>query len=92
MGVAPQILDPIFEITPISDHLSYKGSLSVQPSWRSCGERKKERRKKETSAVKYNISGHYRGRRYNKETNASRTYSPYRVPRKKLWKAMEKAE
>jgi len=26
---------------------------------------KKEKKKKETSAVKYNTSGHYRGRRYN---------------------------
>jgi len=25
----------------------------------------KEKKKKETSAVKYNTSGHYRGRRYN---------------------------
>jgi len=53
MGVAPQILDPIFKITPISDHLSYKGSLLLEPSWRSFGERKK------TSAVKQNTSGHY---------------------------------
>jgi len=40
--------------------------LSVEPSRRSCGERKK---KKETSAVKYNTSGHYRGRRYNYSEN-----------------------
>jgi len=58
MGVAPpQILDPIF-----NDHVSYKGSLSVEPSRRCFGERKKERKKKkETSAVKYNTSGHYVG-------------------------------
>ena len=30
MGVAPQILDPICKITPISDLLSYKGCLSVE--------------------------------------------------------------
>jgi len=35
------------------------------PSQRSFGERKKKK-KKETSAVKYNTSGHYRGRRYKK--------------------------
>ena len=27
---------------------------------------KKRKKKKETSGVKYNTSGHYRGRRYNK--------------------------
>jgi len=40
---------------PISDHLSYKGSLSVEPSWRSFGERTKD----ETSAIKQNTSSHY---------------------------------
>jgi len=44
----------------------------VEPSWRSCGERKK---KKETSAVKYNTSGHYRGRRCNKKKNVVVIYS-----------------
>ena len=63
--VAPQILDPIFKITPIADLVSLKGSLLVAPSRRSFGERKKKK-KKETSAVKYNTSGHCRGRRYNK--------------------------
>jgi len=29
-------------------------------------EKEKKEKKKETSAVKYNTSGHYRGRRYNK--------------------------
>jgi len=43
MGVAPQNVDPIYKITPISDLLSYKGSLLVEPSRRSVGERKKER-------------------------------------------------
>jgi len=28
--------------------------------------KEKKEKKKETSAVKYNTSGHYRGRRYNK--------------------------
>ena len=28
---------------------------------------KKKKKKKETSAVKYNTSGHYRGRRYNED-------------------------
>jgi len=27
--------------------------------------KEKKKKKKETSAVKYNTSGHYRGRRYN---------------------------
>ena len=57
MGIAPQILDPNYKIKPISDLLSYKGSLSVEPSRRSIGERKK--RKKETSVEKQNTSGHY---------------------------------
>jgi len=35
---------PIFKITPISDHLSYKGSLSAEPSRRSFGERKKRKK------------------------------------------------
>jgi len=39
-------LDPIFKITPISDHLSYKGSLSVEPSRRSFGKRKKKKERK----------------------------------------------
>ena len=43
-GRPPQILDPIFKIAPISDHLSYKGFLSVEPSRRSFGKRKKERK------------------------------------------------
>jgi len=37
--------------------------MSVEPYRRSFGKRKKEK-KKETSAVKYNTSSHYRGRRY----------------------------
>jgi len=45
MGYRPQILDPIYKITPIFDLLSYKGSLSVEPSRRSVGKRQK--RKKE---------------------------------------------
>jgi len=44
-GGRRQILDPIFKITPISDLLSYKGSLLVQPSQRSIGERKRKRKK-----------------------------------------------
>jgi len=44
---------------PISDLLSYKGSLSVEPSRRSVGKRKKRKRKKETSVEKQNNSGHY---------------------------------
>jgi len=55
-GGRPQILDPIFKITPISNQLSYKGSLLVEPSRRYVGKRK---RKKETSVEKQNTSGHY---------------------------------
>ena len=33
--------------------------------------KEKKRKKKETSAVKYNTSGHYRGRRYNEWMNGS---------------------
>jgi len=43
-------LDPIFKITPISDHLSYKGSLSVEPSRRSFGERKKKEKERNFSS------------------------------------------
>jgi len=35
---------------------------------------KEKKRKKETSAVKYNTSGHYRGRRYNQPKPAMYTY------------------
>jgi len=63
-------LEQIFKITPISDHLSKKDSLSVEPSRRSCGE--KTKKKKETSGVKYNTSGHYRGRRYKKHVFAKK--------------------
>jgi len=52
-----QILDQIYKMTPISDLLSYKGSLSVEPS-RKEGERKKNKGK-ETSVEKKNTSGHY---------------------------------
>jgi len=34
-------------------------------------EKKEKKKKKKTSAVKYNTSGHYRGRRYNKLMNTS---------------------
>jgi len=37
--------DELYKITPISDLVSYEGSLSVEPSRRSFGERKKERKK-----------------------------------------------
>jgi len=54
-GVGPQISDQIYKITPtcISDLLSSKDCLSVEPSRRSFGERKK------TSVEKQNTSGHY---------------------------------
>jgi len=48
-GGRPQIVDPISEITPISDLLSYKGCLLVERPQTSVGKRKK---KKETSAEK----------------------------------------
>ena len=57
-GGRPQIFDPIYKMVPISDLLSYKGSLSVEPSRRSIGKRKRKR-KKETSVEKQNASGHY---------------------------------
>jgi len=59
MWVAPEILDPIYKMIPISDLLSYKGSLSVEPSRRSVGKRIKIKRKKATSVEKQNTSGHY---------------------------------
>jgi len=40
MGDGPQISDQLYKITPISDLLSYKGSLLVEPSRRSFGEKK----------------------------------------------------
>ena len=39
-----QILDQIYKMTPISDLLSYKGSLPVEPSRRYVGEGKKKER------------------------------------------------
>jgi len=51
MGVAPQILDPIFKTTPISDHMSYKGSLSVEPSRRSLAKEKKKKKKERKTSV-----------------------------------------
>jgi len=49
MGIASQILDQIYKITPISNLLSYKGCLSVKQLEDSAA---KEKRKKETSIVK----------------------------------------
>jgi len=53
MGVGPQISDKLYKITPISDLLSYKGSLLVEPSRRSFGERKKKKKRNFCSKPEY---------------------------------------
>ena len=45
-GGRPQILDPIYKVIPISDLLSYKGSLSVEPSEDPLAKEKKKKKER----------------------------------------------
>ena len=64
MGVAPQVLDQISEITPISDLLSYKGCLSVERP-QTLGGRRKKKERNFCWKIQYLRSHYTCGRRYN---------------------------